>query len=77
MKDLCTLTEISIRYLSNLLFPLVANETTSISELACLSPRLGNLLLKTLIELQRQNASQSTDCFLSLYQNINQNSPAK
>ena len=67
MNEPLNLTEIGIRYLSNYLLPIVTNQNIYISELSCLSPRLGNLLLKTIIEFKKIDSSDSTDYFLSLF----------
>ena len=70
MNEPLNLTEIGIRYLSNYLSPIVTNQSIYISELSCLSPRLGNLLLKTIIEYKRKDLYNTTDHFLSLFNNI-------
>lgn len=67
MNDPSALTDISIRHLSDYLLPLVADGSIHIAELACLSPRLGNLLLRTLVEMHKQDLAHSTDYFLSLF----------
>jgi hypothetical protein len=77
MNDPSNLTDICTRYLSNYLLPVVANQNVYIRELSCLSPRLGNLLLETLIKSKRLNSSDSTDCFLSLFNNIGQKNRTK
>jgi len=77
MNEPLNLTEIGIRYLSNYLLPIVTNQSIYISELSCLSPRLGNLLLKTILECKRINSNESTDCFLSLFNNTGQKNRIK
>ncbi|CAF2307628.1 unnamed protein product [Rotaria sp. Silwood2] len=72
MNDPLNLTEIGIRYLSNYLIPIVSNQNIYLSELSCLSSRLGNLLLKTIVNIKRLDSSDSTDYFLSLFNNIGQ-----
>ena len=72
MNDPLNLTEIGIRSLSNYLLPTVNNQSIYLPELSCLSPRLGNLLLKTLIEYKQNHSSNSTDYFLSLFNNTAQ-----
>jgi len=72
MNDPLNLTEIGIRYLTNYLSPIVTDQCIYISELSCLSPRLGNLLLKTILEYKRINSNESTDYFLSLFNNTGQ-----
>ncbi|CAF1408746.1 unnamed protein product [Adineta steineri] len=67
MNEPLHLTEIGIRYLSNYLLRIVSNQPIHICELSCLTPRLGNLLLKTIIESKRLDSSNSTDYFLSLF----------
>jgi hypothetical protein len=77
MNEPLNLTELAIRYLSNYLSPIVADHSIYISELSCLSPRLGNLLLKTIIDSKRIDLFQSTDYFLSLFNNIAQKTGKK
>jgi hypothetical protein len=77
MNEPLNLTEIGIRYLSNYLLPIVTNQNIYLSELSCLSPRLGNLLLKTLIEYKRLDSWESTDYFLSLFNNTAKNNRTK
>ncbi len=77
MNEPLNLTEIGIRYLSNYLLPIVTNQSIYISELSCLSPRLGNLLLKTMLDFKRIDSTQSTDYFLSLFNNIGQKNRIK
>ncbi|CAF3626023.1 unnamed protein product [Rotaria socialis] len=77
MNEPLNLTEIGIRYLSKCLLPIVANENAYIPELSCLSQRLGNLLLKTIIKFRRTHSSETTDCFLSLFNNAGQNKTIK
>ncbi|CAF4438174.1 unnamed protein product [Rotaria socialis] len=77
MNEPLNLTEIGIRYLSKCLLPIVANENAYIPELSCLSQRLGNLLLKTIIKFRRTHLSETTDCFLSLFNNAGQNKTIK
>ncbi|CAF3334883.1 unnamed protein product [Rotaria sp. Silwood1] len=72
MHDPLNLTEIGIHYLSNYLLPVVSNQNIYIPELSCLSTRLGNLLLKTIVNTKRIDSSNSTDYFLSLFNNIGQ-----
>lgn len=72
MNEPLNLTEIGIRYLSNSLLPIVTHQSIHLNELSCLSLRLGNLLLKTLIECKRLDPSQPTDYFLSLFNNTAQ-----
>ena len=67
MNEPLNLTELGIRYLSNYLLPIISNQSIYISELSCLTPRLGNLLLKTIIESKLLDSSESTDYFLSLF----------
>jgi hypothetical protein len=77
MNKPLNLTESGIRYLSNYLLPIVTNESIYITELSCLSPRLGNLLLKTMVELIKIDSSNATDYFLSLFNNIAQKNRKK
>jgi hypothetical protein len=77
MNEPLNLTEIGIRYLSNYLLPIVTNQSIYISELSCLSPRLGNLLLKTMLDFKRIDSTQSTYYFLSLFNNIGQKNRIK
>jgi len=77
MNDPLNLTEIGIRYLTNYLSPIVTDQCIYISELSCLSPRLGNLLLKTILEYKRINSNESTDYFLSLFNNTGQKNRIK
>lgn len=70
MNGPLNLSEISSHYLANYLLPAVANENIYIPELSCLSQRLGNLLLKTIIKSKQIDLSKTTDCFLSLFNNI-------
>jgi hypothetical protein len=77
MNEPLNLTELGIRYLSNYLSPIVANHSIYISELSCLSPRLGNLLLKTIIDCKRKDLYNTTDHFLSLFNNIAQKNGKK
>ena len=77
MNEPLNLTEIGIRCLSNCLSPFVTNENVYISELSCLSQRLGNLLLKTIIELKRKDSTVSNDYFLSLFNNTGQKNRKK
>ncbi|CAF1358197.1 unnamed protein product [Rotaria sordida] len=72
MNDLSNLTEIGIRYLSNYLLSIVSKQKIYVPELSCLSPRLGNLLLKTIVNTKRIDSSNSTDYFLSLFNNSGQ-----
>lgn len=69
MNEPLDLTEIGTRYLSNYLLPIVTNQNIYIPQLSCLSQRLGNLLLKTILETKR-NDSESTDHFLCLFNKI-------
>jgi hypothetical protein len=77
MNDPLNLTEIGIRYLTNYLSSIVTDQYIYISELSCLSPRLGNLLLKTILEYKRIDSNESTDYFLSLFNNIGQTNRIK
>lgn len=77
MNEPLNLTEIGIRYLANYLLPSVTNKTIYISELSCLSPRLGNLLLKIILEYQRIDSTNSTDHFLCLFNNNGQKNHTK
>ena len=77
MNEPSTLSEIGIRCLSKYLFPLVTDEPICISELSYLTPRLGNLLLKTLLELKRADSFNTTDYFLSLFSKASPKSESK
>ncbi len=77
MNEPLNLTEIGIRYLSNYLLPIVSDQSIYISELSCLSARLGNLLLKTIIESKLIDPSDSTDYFLSLFNKTGQKTGLK
>jgi hypothetical protein len=77
MNEPLNLTEIGIRYLTNYLLPIVTNENIYISELSCLSPRLGNLLLKTILKYKRIDPTEPTDCILCLFNNIGQKNRIK
>ncbi|UJR26229.1 hypothetical protein I4U23_007572 [Adineta vaga] len=70
MNEPLSLSEIGTRYLSNYLLPFVSDEPIHISELSCLTPRLGNLLLKSILEFRRTDSSNSTDYFLSFFTKI-------
>lgn len=69
MNEPSNLTEIGIGCLANCLLPIVRHHNVHLTELSCLSPRLGNLLLKHLIKYKRSDCSSSTDYFLSLFIN--------
>lgn len=77
MNDPLALTEIGINYLSNYFLPIVVNRCIYVPELSCLSPRLGNLLLRKLIEYKQKTPVDSTDDFLSLFNNTAQRNRAK
>ncbi|CAF0977812.1 unnamed protein product [Adineta ricciae] len=77
MNEPSTLSEIGIRCLSKYLLPLVTDEPICISELSYLTPRLGNLLLKTLLELKRADSFNTTDYFLSLFSKASPKSESK
>lgn len=74
MNEPSNLIEIGIGCLANCLLPIVRHHNVNLTELSCLSPRLGNLLLKTLVEYKRSDGSSSTDYFLSLFTNPAQKS---
>jgi hypothetical protein len=77
MNEPLNLTEIGIRYLSNYLLPIISDQSIYISELSCLSSRLGNLLLEKIIESKLIDPSDSTDYFLSLFNNTGQKTRLK
>lgn len=72
MNEPLNLAEIGVHYLSKSLIPITADEDVYIPELSCLSKRIGNLLLKKIIECKRINSWESNDSFLSLFNNIAQ-----
>lgn len=72
MNEPLHLTQIGIDQLANRLIPIVRYQSIHLTELSCLSPRLGNALLKTLIKRKRLDSTSSNDHFLSLF-----NSPTR
>ena len=67
LKNPLALAQIGIERLSDLLQPLVSDAPCSIPELSCLSPRLGNLLLRRFVSQQQNDLWQANDHFLSLF----------
>ena len=71
VKNPLALAQIGIDFLSNILQSSISTYPCSIFELSCLSPRLGNLLLRKLILHQQNDLSKSNDYFLSLFRTEN------
>lgn len=77
MNEPLNLTEIGTHSLLNYLTPLLNDQHIYLSELSCLSPRLGNLLLRKFIEYKQKHPADSTDHFLSFFNNIAQRNRLK
>ena len=77
MNEPFNLTQIGIDYLANHLIPIVRYQSVHLTELSCLSPRLGNLLLKALIKYKRLDSRSPTDHFLSLFNSPTRKTAAK
>ena len=70
MNEPLRLIDINVRLLSNYLLPIISEKPIFIEELAGISARLGNLLLKGFIVCTKKASSSSSitnDNFLSLF----------